>query len=92
VGRSASIEQTSSAACSRSSVRRAGGQRALRLPARRAPLGGAVPRRDCDGHRPDRRAARRSRLDPRGNRISEGRERRRPADRSPAPVDPEQLR
>ena len=58
-----------------------GGPGAVRLPARRAPLRRAAARRDRDGHRPDRRRARRARLDPRRDRVPEGRERRRSADR-----------
>ena len=54
---------------------------AVRIPARRAALRRTAARRDRDGHRPDRRRARRSRLDPRHDRLPKGRERRRSAHR-----------
>ena len=61
--------------------RRGRGAGALRLPARRAPLRRAAPRRHRVRARPHRPAHRGRGLDPRRDRLPEGRLRRRPADR-----------
>ena len=53
----------------------------VRVPARRAALRRAAARRDRDRDRPDRRGAGADGLDPRRDRLPEGGERRRPADR-----------
>ena len=57
------------------------GEGALRLPARGAHLRRAAARRDRLRDRPHGGAARRRAVDPRRDRLPEGRERRRPADR-----------
>ena len=58
-----------------------GAARQVRLPARRARDGRAAARRLRDGHRPLRRAARRRAGHPADDRVPEGLERLRPADR-----------
>ncbi len=58
-----------------------GGEGALRLPARGAHLRSASARRHCVRDRPHGGPARRRRLDPRRDRIPEGCQRHRPADR-----------
>ena len=58
-----------------------GGARAVRLPARRPEIRGATSRRNRDGHRPHRVADRGAREHPRGDRLPQGDQRRRPADR-----------
>ena len=65
----------------RDRAQRAGGAGAIRLPARRAALRRAAAWRNRARPRPHRRDARRPRVDPRGDRLPQDRQRLRSADR-----------